>query len=106
MALTLPDNYTTPAGLTLANTYWRWVGLGIDVTTSNLNVTLYAYVSQDTFTAGKAPIGQRSYTVTGTDFAALVMAAPTGSTLSDAVSNPIYSYVTANDPLFANATGV
>ena len=38
--------------------------------------------------------------------AAFVLLAPTGPTLSDALSSAIYSYVQTNDPDFAAATVV
>jgi hypothetical protein len=65
MALHLDGNYETPIGTTLPSTYWRWVGLGVDVTTNNAMVTLYAYVSETAFTQGKQNVGQRQYTISG-----------------------------------------
>jgi|SRR5579883_1848142 len=106
MALLLNQSYDTPAGFTVNSTYWRWVGLGIDVTTNQATALLYAYVSEDAYTGGKQNIGQRQYTVSGAQFNALVLGTPNGSTLSDAISNAIYAYVLANDSYFAGATQV
>lgn len=106
MALAVTGNFDTPFGTTVPSTYWRWVGLGIDVTTSACTAVLYAYVDEAAFSSGKANIGQKTYQLTGTDFATFVLGTPNGANLSDVVSNAIYAYVQAQDPFFAGAASV
>lgn len=106
MALLIDAPFETPQGIELTSSYWRWVGLGVDVPAGQLLGTLYAYASPQAFAAGKQPVGQKQYTVGGADFAGLVLAAPVGATLSDVLSNAIYQYVKATDPFFATARDV
>lgn len=103
MALQLNQEFETPQGITVPSTYWRWVGLGIDVPSAKCRGVLYAYASAAAFASGKQPVGQREYVVEGQDFGALVMAPPVGPTLSDVLSNAMYGHVTATDPYFAEA---
>lgn len=99
MALSLNTEYVTPSGYTLPSTYWRWVGMGVDVTTQTATVTLYAYVDEAAFLSGKAPVGQRQFTVSGQQFAELT--APVSELLSDS----IYAYA-MTDPQFEGAVEV
>jgi hypothetical protein len=114
MALQVTGDFQTPIGTTVPTTYWRWVGLAIDVSRATATVTLYAYVDASAFASGKTPIGQRQYTVQdipatedspgSTAFSNLAanLDGPTPTGLSAA----IYSYVVANDSYFAGATEV
>jgi hypothetical protein len=104
VALQVAGEYETPAGVTVPSTYWRWVGLGIDVAHGHATLTLYAYVSAEAFAAGKQPIGQREYRITGEEFALLAgrIDGPTPEPLSVVA----YDYVRAVDPYFAGATEV
>lgn len=106
MALLLSQEYETESGIVVGSTYWRWVGLGVDVPGGQLSGLLYAYASPLAFVAGKQPIGQRQYSVTGADFLALVMGEPVGPTLSDVLSSAVYRYVRDHDPFFAGAKDV
>lgn len=83
MALLLNSTYETPQGVSLPSTYWRWVGLGCDVSTQTATVTLYAYVDEAAFLSGKQPVGQRQFTVTGQQFGELT--APVSESLSAAI---------------------
>lgn len=100
MALSITGDYVTPHGFTVPSTYWRWVGLGIDVAQQQALVTLYAYVSAEASSTGKQPIGQRQVQLTGQEFmvAAGLLEAPSNGGLSSV----IYTYVKAL-PEFAGA---
>ncbi|QEG27096.1 hypothetical protein GobsT_18490 [Gemmata obscuriglobus] len=104
MALQLTGQYETNYGTTVDSTYWRWIGLGIDVSRNQGTVTLYAYVSKEAYETGKQPIGDRQYQVTGPGFAALANQMDGPQPLG--ISNPIYSYIKANDVYFAAAVEV
>lgn len=104
MALLVDAEYETPAGVVVPSTYWRWVGLGIDVTRGAATLTLYAYVSAGAFAAGKEPVGRRAYPITGGDF--LAIASRIDGANPEALSVVAYDYVRAHDPYFADATEV
>jgi hypothetical protein len=106
MALLIEAPFETPQGIELTSSYWRWVGLGVDVPATTLNGVLYAYASPAAFAAGKQPVGQKQYTVRGADFLNLVAEYPVGASLSEVLSNAVYAYVKANDPFFATAQDV
>jgi len=104
MALLVTEDFETPFGSTLPSTYWRWVGLGIDVTRGACNLTLYAYLSPEAFAAGKQAVGQRQYEVNGKAFQS--MAGMIDGPHPLPISGVIYDFVKANDPFFANASDV
>jgi hypothetical protein len=106
MALQQNTPYETPQGLTLNTTYWRWVNLNIDPTNTQMTCTLYAYINETAHTTGKQPIGQKQYTINQTDFLTIITNPPTGNTLSDTISNAIYTWIKTNDPQFTNATDI
>lgn len=106
MALLIDAAFETPQGIELTSSYWRWVGLGVDVPAGQLAGTLYAYASPNAFATGKQPVGQKQYTVQGADFLNLVSSTPVGGSLSEVLSNAVYAYVKANDPFFATAQDV
>lgn len=103
MALQLVSEYVTPHGLTVPSTYWRWVGLGVDVTAQSALVTLYAYVNAEAFAAGKQPIGQQQVQLTGQEF--MVAAGQLEAPDNGGLSAVIYAYV-KQLPEFAGATEV
>lgn len=103
MALLVTADYTTYIGTVVPSTYWRWTQLNINVVTMTANVILQGYVSEAAFNAGASHINQRAFTITGNELATLVLAAPDGPTLTDAISNAIYDYAIANDLYFATA---
>jgi hypothetical protein len=104
MALQVTGEYATPIGTTVTSVYWRWVGLGIDVSRATANVTLYGYVDAAAFAAGKTPIDQKQVSLSGAEFLAVANsidgAEPVG------LSQAIYSHVIANVDGFADATEV
>lgn len=100
MALQVTDS-ETPFG-TISSTYWRWVGLGVDVTRLEATVTLYAYINADAFATGKTNISQKQFTVSGTDF--LTFANQIDGDSPVGLSTAIYGYVKSSDPYFADAT--
>lgn len=106
MALQINAEFETPQGIVVSSTYWRWVGLGVDVPASTLRCVLYAYASAQAFAAGKQSIGKREYTLQAQQFGEIVLAPPDGQTLSDVLSNAVYAYVKAHDPYFAAAQDV
>ena len=106
MAIQVDTDYQTPFGLTVPSLYWRWTNLTVTVQTNTAIVTLQGYVSEDAFNAGAVHVASRSFTITGMQFGMMVLAAPSGPTLSDAISNAIYTYAKTNDMYFASATDV
>lgn len=104
MALQLLGNYETSSGYTIPSTYWRWVGLGIDVSAAKCTGVLYAYVSPEAFAAGKQPVGQRSYEIASEEFMALATQLETPG--NPGLSSVIYSYIKGKDEFFASATDV
>ncbi len=103
MALQVNASFDTPFGETVNTTYWRWVNIGIDVPSGQAHGVLYAYLNEAAFAAGKQPIGQKTFTLSGQDFAALVLQDPAGANLSERLSKAVYDFVKANDTFFATA---
>jgi hypothetical protein len=104
MALQVTQNFETPIGTTVPSTYWRWVGLGVDVSRLTATVTLYGYVDAQAFGTGKANIGQRQYTVSGGDF--VTFASQIDGPDPTALSTAIYAHARAVDEFFADAQDV
>jgi hypothetical protein len=104
MALQVTGDYETPIGTTLPTTYWRWVGLGIDVSRLTATATVYGYVDAAAFAAGKTNVGQKQYSITGDDFMSL--AAQIDGPEPVPVSQAIYNYVKTHDEFFTDATEV
>lgn len=103
MALLLESEYETMFGLTVPSTYWRWTGLGIDIPAGRARGTLYAYASPEAFAAGKQPLGQRDYEISGEQFVALATALETGG---QGISQIVYTYIRSVDEAFADAEDV
>ena len=104
MALQVTGDFETPYGSIIPSTYWRWVGLGIDVTRGAGTLTLYAYVSEAAFAAGKQAVGQRQYEVSGPSFQ--TVAGQLDGEAPSPISQVVYDFVRANDPYFAGAVDV
>jgi len=68
MAIQLNTPFDTPYGSTIPSTHWRWVGLSIDVTKKQANITLLAYINETAFNTGKLPIGQRQYQIENNEY--------------------------------------
>ena len=95
MALLVTQEYTTPAGYTVPSTYWRWVGLGIDVTTFTATVTLHAYLSEQAYADKRRPIGTKQVTLTGSDFGHMATQIETPG--NDGLNQVIYAHVRTLD---------
>lgn len=104
MALQVSGNYSTPFGTTLSTTYWRWVGLGIDVSQATATLQLYGYVDEAAFNDGKSPIGQRQYQVMSADFA--TFATQVDGPSPAGLSATIYQWIKDHDDMFTDATEV
>ena len=92
-----------PLRETVPSTYWRWVGLGIDVTTFTATVTLHAYLSEQAFADKRQPVGTRQVTLTGQEFGA--MAAQIETPGNTGLSQVIYAHAKTLDG-FTAATDV
>lgn len=60
--------FTDAAGNTYQTSYWRVVQINVSVADRTAMVMLYGYKDAASRQAGRSPIGQKSYAVTGADF--------------------------------------
>lgn len=99
MALILNTPFETPFGITVGSTYWRWVGLGVDLVTMQAVVTLRPFADEAAAFTGKSPVGpDRQYTLTGADILTVLPAEVVG-----ALNASIYGHIKAKDVYFADA---
>ena len=109
--LLLNTPVATPFGLDVSGTVWRWLGLQIDAGGGQIVVAMGAYPSVAIAAAAgtpaaKPPLVEERYSITGADFAAVVLSAPVGPTLSDVVSHAIYAHIKSTVAKFADAADV
>lgn len=102
MALQVPS-FATKFG-TLTNTYWRWESLAINVRDTKATVTLRGYVNKAAYDNGNEDIGYVPVTIEGEAFGSLAIQLDGPTPV--AISQVIYGYVVANEPLFAGAVSV
>lgn len=108
--LKLNTPYTTPQGLSLTGTVWRWAGLSIDAQTMNAVVVLAGYPSAEIARAAgtpdaKQPFVERRFNVGGDVFGLLALSPAVGPTTSDAINALVYGFVKTL-PEFAGAEDV
>lgn len=101
----------TPFGIQVENTVWRWISLQIDPGAGNAVIGMAAFPTVGIAAvvgtpAAKPPLVAEGYAVSGLDFGNIVMSAPNGPTISDAVSKAIYDHLRRVVPKFADAVDV
>lgn len=109
LKITAPIN--TPFGLQVGNTVWRWISLQIDPGAGNAVIGMGAFPTAEIAAAvgtptQKPPLLAEAYNISGFEFLSIVGGAPSGPTLSDAVSNAIYNHLKAVVPKFTGAEDV
>lgn len=109
--LRVTEEYTTPHGLAVAGTVWRWLGLQIDVR-GTIQVVFGAYPSLEIAALvgtrdERPPLAESQMTVTGADFLQVV-GSPVADGLArgDDLTAAIYAHARAKVELFANAEDV
>ncbi len=111
--LKLNTTHTTPHGLDVQGTVWRWRGLQIDAT-GTIVVTLLAFGSKelaDLMGAGqeageRQPLDEGRLVIERQDFLAVAGANPPGNNLAERISYAIYAHARAKVPTFADAEDV
>jgi hypothetical protein len=101
MALELLKPFDTPFGITINATYWRWVGLQVDLVAQQASVVLRPFASESAAFANppKAPVGpDRQYTLSGPDLFTILPGA-----VVDALNSAIYAHISGKDAYFAEA---
>lgn len=61
-------NYTSPAGITLTNSYWRIIALEADLIAKKASFTFAGYKDIEARNAGKSPIAHKTYVIDGVEF--------------------------------------
>jgi hypothetical protein len=102
---------TTPHGLSVTGTVWRWLGLSIDPAGGAAVVVLCAYPTAEIASAAGTPTAkpalvEERYEIRGADFLAVAsrLEAPTGA--GKPLSQVVYDHFRATVPRFAGAADV
>lgn len=106
MALQVNASLTTDFGYVINSPVWKLSILTVNVNEAHIYAVLNCYVDVNAIQTNKKSVAEKTYSISGLNFASVVLQQPIGNTLSDVISNAVYDYVKANDPYFANAIDV
>ncbi len=95
--MALIQDFTDLSGVTHTQAHFRCVQINIGAADKSIALTFYGYKDLPSFGSGKQPLvgAQKSYVISGAEFMAVAMAAPSGATLYAALANAAETHALA-----------
>lgn len=105
MAFLVTEPVQTAIGVDVSNTHWRWRGMYIDLDNSAVHCVVKGWSSREACFAKAAPIGEKTFVLTGQDFLEVAYMLETPAAFPG-LSVLVYSRARQLEPLFTNAQDV